>query len=230
MNLSHEFAVQDCCDGSAQARRKLLTALLILWSVPESYLDQYLLLSKPKLHEAGSDVLVGRAILPKLDSQAGTSFSTASTLGAPGKVIKAATNPIDATGNKGNHHLSSDIDGIISGDACNIAKFNGKDVTSFLSQVHMPTFAYTGQALRVMEAVAVATSQLEPVLLVGETGTGKTTIVQQIARQVELLPLCEVICTWLQAVMQDAAWIPWMCSAIARALPASSGCDDHLIL
>ncbi|EIE25917.1 hypothetical protein COCSUDRAFT_12734, partial [Coccomyxa subellipsoidea C-169] len=39
-------------------------------------------------------------------------------------------------------------------------------------------------AMRAMEAVAVATAQQEPVLLVGETGTGKTTLVQQIAEQV----------------------------------------------
>jgi midasin len=35
-----------------------------------------------------------------------------------------------------------------------------------------------------MERVAVAISLAEPVLLVGETGTGKTTLVQQIAKQV----------------------------------------------
>lgn len=37
-----------------------------------------------------------------------------------------------------------------------------------------------------MEAVAVAIAQQEPVLLVGETGTGKTTLVQQIAEVVRL--------------------------------------------
>ncbi|GAB4814206.1 hypothetical protein N2152v2_001252 [Parachlorella kessleri] len=45
-------------------------------------------------------------------------------------------------------------------------------------------FAATGHALRNMERVAVAAGQTEPVLLVGETGTGKTTLVQQIAKQV----------------------------------------------
>jgi midasin len=35
-----------------------------------------------------------------------------------------------------------------------------------------------------MERVAAAISLAEPVLLVGETGTGKTTLVQQIAKQV----------------------------------------------
>lgn len=45
-------------------------------------------------------------------------------------------------------------------------------------------FAPTGHALRNMERVAAAVSLAEPVLLVGETGTGKTTLVQQIAKQV----------------------------------------------
>lgn len=49
-------------------------------------------------------------------------------------------------------------------------------------------FAPTGHALRHMERIAVAVSQGEPVLLVGETGTGKTTTVQQIARQVNCVP------------------------------------------
>ena len=45
-------------------------------------------------------------------------------------------------------------------------------------------FAATGHVMRSMEAVAVAVSQQEPVLLVGETGTGKTTLVQHLAEQV----------------------------------------------
>ncbi|KAK9809153.1 hypothetical protein WJX72_010301 [[Myrmecia] bisecta] len=46
------------------------------------------------------------------------------------------------------------------------------------------SFARTGHAMRTMEAMAVALQQCEPVLVVGETGTGKTTMVQQIAQQV----------------------------------------------
>ncbi|GJP54985.1 hypothetical protein CLOM_g13979 [Closterium sp. NIES-68] len=43
-------------------------------------------------------------------------------------------------------------------------------------------FAATGAVLRLMERVAVCVGQREPVLLVGETGTGKTTTVQHLAR------------------------------------------------
>lgn len=58
-------------------------------------------------------------------------------------------------------------------------------------QVPRQSFAYTGQTMRAMEAAAVAISQQEPLLLVGETGTGKTTLVQQIAQQVSALPYSE---------------------------------------
>ncbi|KAL3144110.1 hypothetical protein ABBQ32_003901 [Trebouxia sp. C0010 RCD-2024] len=46
------------------------------------------------------------------------------------------------------------------------------------------SFAETGHAMRLMEGVAVALQHQEPVLLVGETGTGKTTLVQRLADQV----------------------------------------------
>lgn len=45
-------------------------------------------------------------------------------------------------------------------------------------------FAETGHALRLLEGVAAAVARAEPVLLVGETGTGKTAIVQHLAEQV----------------------------------------------
>ncbi|KAI9826387.1 MAG: hypothetical protein M1832_000304 [Thelocarpon impressellum] len=45
-------------------------------------------------------------------------------------------------------------------------------------------FAPTPHTLRLLEKVAVAVNMAEPVLLVGETGTGKTTVVQQLAEYV----------------------------------------------
>ncbi|KAI5058508.1 hypothetical protein GOP47_0026678 [Adiantum capillus-veneris] len=47
-------------------------------------------------------------------------------------------------------------------------------------------FAYTGHAMRNLERIAVCVQQREPVLLVGETGTGKTTLVQHLADQVAM--------------------------------------------
>lgn len=43
-------------------------------------------------------------------------------------------------------------------------------------------FAATNHALRQLESIGVAISMSEPCLLVGETGTGKTTIIQELAR------------------------------------------------
>ena len=43
------------------------------------------------------------------------------------------------------------------------------------------TFAMTTHALRHMESIAVAVKMSEPCLLVGETGTGKTTMIQELA-------------------------------------------------
>lgn len=45
------------------------------------------------------------------------------------------------------------------------------------------SFARTNHSLRLMEQIGVSIQMTEPVLLVGETGTGKTTVVQQIAKQ-----------------------------------------------
>ncbi|QID86702.1 AAA ATPase midasin [Saccharomyces pastorianus] len=44
------------------------------------------------------------------------------------------------------------------------------------------SFAFTNHSLRLMEQISVCIQMTEPVLLVGETGTGKTTVVQQLAK------------------------------------------------
>ncbi len=49
------------------------------------------------------------------------------------------------------------------------------------SRIGTSPFATTDHVLRILESVAVAVRQAEPCLLVGETGTGKTTIVQRLA-------------------------------------------------
>lgn len=49
------------------------------------------------------------------------------------------------------------------------------------SRIDTSPFATTNHVLRILESVAVTIRQKEPCLLVGETGTGKTTIVQRLA-------------------------------------------------
>ncbi len=54
-------------------------------------------------------------------------------------------------------------------------------------------FAQTGHAMRLLEGVGVALQQQEPALLVGETGTGKTTLVQRLADQVIPIPAFNIL-------------------------------------
>ena len=49
-------------------------------------------------------------------------------------------------------------------------------------------FAFTTHSTQTMQSIAVAVQMQEPLLLVGESGTGKTTIIQHIAQQVCILP------------------------------------------
>jgi midasin (ATPase involved in ribosome maturation) len=55
------------------------------------------------------------------------------------------------------------------------------------------TFANTGNTLRSLERVACSVKHNEPILLVGETGTGKTTLVQHLAVRLGV-PLTVLVC------------------------------------
>lgn len=54
-------------------------------------------------------------------------------------------------------------------------------------------FANTGNALRTLERIACSVKHNEPILLVGETGTGKTTLVQHLAMRLGM-PLTVLVC------------------------------------
>ncbi|CAI2169296.1 7876_t:CDS:10, partial [Funneliformis geosporum] len=60
-----------------------------------------------------------------------------------------------------------------------IPKGRKKDIIK--RELQKRPFAMTGHALKLMEQIAVCVHICEPVLLVGETGTGKTTVVQYLA-------------------------------------------------
>eukprot|EP00536_Pseudo-nitzschia_multiseries_P001226 jgi/Psemu1/180444/e_gw1.15.197.1 len=64
------------------------------------------------------------------------------------------------------------------------ARFNATKSIGF-SQQPSATFAETNHALRLMESIAVCVRENEPILLVGETGCGKTTNIQQLAVRCE---------------------------------------------
>ena len=60
----------------------------------------------------------------------------------------------------------------------------GRVVLSKISQKRDDApFANTSSSLRLLEKIAVAVKMIEPVLLVGETGTGKTTTIQKLAKE-----------------------------------------------
>lgn len=40
--------------------------MLALWALPEDVLEHYLVLKKPVIQDTGADVVIGRAILPKV--------------------------------------------------------------------------------------------------------------------------------------------------------------------
>ena len=48
-------------------------------------------------------------------------------------------------------------------------------------EIEKPNFAFTRHSLTLLESLAVCVSRTEPVLLVGETGTGKTSAIQYLA-------------------------------------------------
>lgn len=73
-------------------------------------------------------------------------------------------------------------DGILRiGRTCISKKTTSQSVGSVSHRFRKVPFALTSQVLRTMESITVAVKMAEPCLLVGETGTGKTTLIQQLA-------------------------------------------------
>lgn len=62
------------------------------------------------------------------------------------------------------------------------AKLHKSTLSLQKKSLNSTSFALTNHSLRLMEQISVAIQMTEPVLLVGETGTGKTTVVQQVAK------------------------------------------------
>lgn len=61
------------------------------------------------------------------------------------------------------------------------ASLNRQQQDKYAPKIFMPKFAHTRHSLVLLERVAACIKQEEPVLLVGETGTGKTSSVQNLA-------------------------------------------------
>ncbi|KAI9291507.1 P-loop containing nucleoside triphosphate hydrolase protein, partial [Neoconidiobolus thromboides FSU 785] len=65
----------------------------------------------------------------------------------------------------------------------NLTRYPGAEELTLSSKSSRQPFALTKHALRLLERLSVCVHLNEPVLLVGETGTGKTTVVQHLARE-----------------------------------------------
>lgn len=59
----------------------------------------------------------------------------------------------------------------------------------FLYRLETSVFAHSRQAASLLEKVAVSVVNKEPVLLVGETGTGKTSVVQYLSELTSMISL-----------------------------------------
>ncbi|RCI15357.1 hypothetical protein L249_6503 [Ophiocordyceps polyrhachis-furcata BCC 54312] len=85
------------------------------------------------------------------------------------------------------HYISANIPVLEDGDhrlgigRVQLRKKKQKQKTSGRMQRSKQPFASTTHAKRLLEQIAVAVKLQEPILLVGETGIGKTTVVQQLA-------------------------------------------------
>jgi len=81
-----------------------------------------------------------------------------------------------------NKNQDNQVGGVIvnSGGWITVGRITLRQVTSKIEQ-NEQQFAFTKHSMRMLERVAVCVSMNEPVLLVGETGSGKTTSVQELA-------------------------------------------------
>lgn len=101
---------------------------------------------------------------------------------AIGEILEVPTSRINLFLNSYVPKLHSDDDKIEIGRA--VLRKSAADKTLYVKKKSGidTNFARTKHSKRLMEQIGVAIEMVEPVILVGETGTGKTTVVQEIAK------------------------------------------------
>lgn len=96
-----------------------------------------------------------------------------------GEILEIPTSRINLFLNKHVPNFQNDDEALVVGRAKLIKVASDK---ALFANKKGSSFARTNHSLRLMEQIGVSIDMAEPVLLVGETGTGKTTVVQQMAK------------------------------------------------
>lgn len=150
-----EFADCTCLSvSSKEARSAMLLMIAGMLALPESVTEDYQRLSKPHLSFHDGAAHIGRA---SIQSELAPTFA------------------------------AEDIGQGIEGPKGSKSMRSAKSSTSGRSRKGpsrqlSASFAQTGSAMRLMERLSTAIQMQEPILLVGETGVGKTTVIQEIAK------------------------------------------------
>ena len=148
-----EFADCMCLSiSSSEARTAMLMAIADMLALPGSTVDDYQRLSKPQLSLHEGAAHIGRASISSTSNARVDASVDAGT-----KKMAATASSKSSRSRKG---------------------MRAAGTTKALS----PSFAQTGAAMRLMERLTAAIQLQEPILLVGETGVGKTTVIQEIAK------------------------------------------------
>jgi len=103
-------------------------------------------------------------------------------INAIGETLEIPTSRINLFLSKHVPNFINDDDKIKIGRATLIKSESDRALYSNKTSGNNTSFAKTNHSLRLMEQIGVSIQMTEPVLLVGETGTGKTTVVQQVAK------------------------------------------------
>lgn len=99
-----------------------------------------------------------------------------------GEILEIPTSRINLFLNKHVPDFHNDDEALVVGRAKIPKSASDKALFANKKGGNNTSFARTNHSLRLMEQIGVAIDMVEPVLLVGETGTGKTTVVQQMAK------------------------------------------------
>lgn len=153
-----EFADCTCMSVSSNMERSAMLLMIAgMLALPESVTEDYQRLSKPHLSFHDGAAHIGRAsIRSKLDPTLGSGATEKGGKGGKGK--------------KGRKTMRS------AKSSTNGSSRNGP------GRQLSASFAQTGSAMRLMERLSAAIQMQESILLVGETGVGKTTVIQEIAK------------------------------------------------